>query len=36
MSVPLREYVDLLYAYLRPQAGRALLLAGLLLTSIAL
>jgi ATP-binding cassette subfamily B protein len=36
MSVPLRDYVDLLYAYLRPQAGRALLLAALLLTTIGL
>src|SRR6185503_3496855 len=36
MSVPLREYVALLYGYLRPQSARALLLAALLLTSIGL
>src|SRR5512138_1848391 len=36
MSVPLRDYLDLLYVYLRPQRGRALLLGLLLLVSIAL
>lgn len=36
MSVPLRDYVSLLYVYLRPRTGRALLLAALLLTSIGL
>jgi ATP-binding cassette subfamily B protein len=36
VSVPLREYVDLLYDNLRPKGDRALLLAALLLTSIGL
>ena len=36
MSIPLRDYVDLLYVYLRPAGRQALLLAALLLTAIGL